>query len=327
MYVDPTLGGTGLTRKDGAIIFEALATGCVSTTAYLTIHNMCAWMLDTFGSQELRERFLPRMCGLELFSSYCLTEPGSGSDAASLRTTAVREGGHFVLNGSKAFISGGGVSDLYLVMARTGGPGPKGISCFLLEKGMQGLSFGANENKLGWNSQPTCAVFMENVRVPVGNLVGKEGEGFKMAMRALDGGRINIGTTAVGGAIAAFNHAVGYVKARKQFDQPIAEFQHTQFKLADMATALQASRLLVFNAAAMLEAKDPSSTQHCAMAKRFATDTSFQVVNDALQMYGGYGYLKDYPVERILRDVRVHSILEGTNEVMRLIISRNVLQN
>eukprot|EP00927_Polykrikos_kofoidii_P047312 TRINITY_DN41417_c0_g3_i1.p1 TRINITY_DN41417_c0_g3~~TRINITY_DN41417_c0_g3_i1.p1 ORF type:complete len:447 (-),score=95.98 TRINITY_DN41417_c0_g3_i1:335-1618(-) len=325
VFVDPDLGGSGLCRQDGAVIFEALATGCTSTTAYLTIHNMCAWMIDQFGNDEIRQRFLPGLCTMELFSSYCLTEPGSGSDAASLTTTAVRDGDDYVLNGSKAFISGGGVSDIYLVMCRTGGPGPKGISCVVVPKDAPGLVFGKNEDKLGWKTQPTSAVIFENCRVPAKNLLGKEGEGFKFAMKGLDGGRISIATCSVGAAARCLEISAAYVKDRKQFGSPIASFQNTQFKLADMAVDLAASRLMVRNAAKLLDEKDSDATTACAMAKRLATDVGFNICNEALQLHGGYGYLKDYPIERYVRDVRVHQILEGTNEIMRLIISRKLL--
>lgn len=328
IYVSEEHGGTGLGRKDAAIIFEALATGCVSTSAYLTIHNMCAWIISSFGTEAQREKYLASVISLDTFTSYCLTEPGAGSDAASLATKAVKDGEHYILNGTKAFISGGGVSDLYVVMARTGGPGPKGISCFLVEKDTPGLSFGANERKLGWNSQPTAMVIMEDVRVPVANLLGGvEGQGFKIAMQGLDGGRVNIATTAVGGAIACLDAAVEHVKVRNQFGKPLSANQNVQFKAADMATELTAARLMVHKAAELMDQGHPSASVHCAMAKRFATDAAFKICNEALQMHGGYGYLKDYPVERFLRDVRVHSILEGTNEIMRLIISRDTLKD
>lgn len=325
VYVGTDVGGSGLGRVDAAILFEALATGCVGTAAYLTIHNMCAWMIDSQGTKEQRERFLPDIVTMNKFCSYCLTEPGSGSDAASLTTRAQDMGDHYVLNGGKAFISGAGVSANYLVMARTGGPGTDGVTCFIVEKGTEGLSFGANEKKMGWNCQPTRQVMFDNCKVPKANVLGGVGNGFKLAMKGLDGGRINIGATAVGGAIAAFQHAVNYTQERKQFGKPISAFQNTQFKLADMATNLVAARQMVLLAAKLLDEKDETATMHCAMAKRFATDTAFEVANQALQMHGGYGYLQDYPVERIVRDVRVHSILEGTNEIMRLIISRNLL--
>lgn len=325
IFVDPEFGGSGLSRQDGAVIFEALATGCTSTTAYLTIHNMCAWMVDSFGSSELRERYLPSLCSMDLLSSYCLTEPGSGSDAASLRTTAIRDGDDYVLNGSKAFISGGGVSDLYIVMCRTGGPGPKGISCIIVPKDARGLAFGKNEDKMGWKSQPTSAVIFENCRVPVKNRLGEEGEGFKFAMKGLDGGRISIATCSVGAAARCLELATTHVKDRKQFGTSIGSFQNTQFKLADMAVDVAASRLMVRQAAKLVDEKDPDATTACAMAKRMATDLGFKVCNEALQLFGGYGYLKDYPIERYLRDVRVHQILEGTNEIMRHIIARKML--
>lgn len=326
IYVRDDVGGTGLSRMDAAVIFESLATGCVSTAAYLTIHNMCAWMLDVQGSEEQRQKYLPDICTMEKFCSYCLTEPGSGSDASSLSTRAELKGDHYILNGSKAFISGAGSTDVYLVMARTSNDGPGGVTCFIVEKDFPGLSFGANENKLGWNSQPTRTVMFEDCQVPKENVLGGVGNGFKIAMKGLDGGRINIGATALGGAVSALNAAVNYTNERKQFGKPISAFQNTQFKMADMATEVTAARLMIHNAATLLDDKDPSATMHCAMAKRFATDTSFEVANQALQMHGGYGYLKDYPAERIFRDVRVHQILEGTNEIMRLIISRAMLK-
>eukprot|EP00941_MAST-03F_sp_MAST-3F-sp1_P000119 g119.t1 len=331
VFVDPEVGGTGLSRLDGSIIFEALSSGCPSTTAYLTIHNMCAGMIDKFGNAEQRKRFLPKLASLEYCSSYCLTEPGAGSDAASLATKArkdVDENGNevYVLNGEKAFISGGGRSDLYLVMARTGGKGPKGISCFAVEsKEVKGLSFGKQEKKMGWNSQPTAAVVFEDCVVPATNRIGEEGQGFVMAMAGLDGGRINIASCSLGAAQASFDHAREHVKVRKQFGKPIAENQHVQFELARMATDLQSSRLMVRQAASMLDEGHPAATAFCSMAKRQVTDACFDVCNKALQLHGGYGYLKDYPLERYLRDVRVHQILEGTNEVMQVIVSRNVL--
>jgi len=327
VYVKDDVGGSGLGRKDAAIIFEALSTGCVSTTAYLTIHNMCGWMIDSFGNDVQRKKYLPKLVTMEHFASYCLTEPSSGSDAASLRTRAVRKGNEYILNGTKAFISGGSVSDIYLIMVRTGADGPKGISCFIVEKGTPGLSFGKQERKLGWNSQPTSMVIMEDCRVPAENLLGSEGQGFVIAMKGLDGGRINIGTTSLGGAQSCLNAALEHVKIRKQFNQTLSNFQYLQFQLADMATELQAARLMIQNAAQLLDEKHPQATVHCAMAKRFATDVGFKVCNDALQLFGGYGYLKDYPVERFLRDVRVHQILEGTNEIMRVIISRSLLKD
>jgi isobutyryl-CoA dehydrogenase len=334
VYVSEEFGGTGLTRLDASIIFEQLSMGCTSTTAYITIHNMCCWMIDQFGTREQKEKYLPDLCSMQKFASYCLTEPGSGSDAASLKTKAVLDSSktHYLLSGEKAFISGGGASDIYLVMARTGPASdintPKqhnGISCFIVEKGSKGLSFGKNEHKLGWNSQPTRAVIMDQCEVPRENMLGSEGQGFKIAMKGLDGGRINIGTCSLGGAQKCFDLASDYVNVRKQFNSTLSSFQNVQFKLADMATNLEASRLLIRQAAAALDAKDPNASVKCAMAKRFATDTCFDVCNDALQLHGGYGYLNDYPIERYLRDLRVHSILEGTNEVMRMIISRSLL--
>jgi hypothetical protein len=325
LFVGEEHGGTGLLRQDGAVIFEALAGGCTSTAAYLTIHNMCAWMIDSFGNDEQKARFLPPLCSMEHLASYCLTEPGSGSDAASLQTKAVRDGDDFVLNGSKAFISGGGVSDIYVVMCRTGGAGPKGISAIVVPKDAPGLAFGKNEVKLGWKSQPTCAVIFENCRVPAANLLGKEGDGFKFAMKGLDGGRISIATCSVGAAAKCLDLALEHSTDRKQFGKPIGEFQNTQFKLADMGVALLSSRLLVRNAAQLLDAKHPDATTACAMAKLHATDQGFTICNDALQLFGGYGYLKDYPIERYVRDVRVHQILEGTNEIMRHIISRKMM--
>lgn len=326
VYVKEDVGGIGLGRLDASIIFEQLATGCTSTTAYITIHNMCAWMIDHFGNQEQREKYLPEVTSMQKFASYCLTEPGSGSDAASLQTRAELKGDHYVLNGSKAFISGAGESDVYLVMARTGGDGASGISCFIVDKDSPGLSFGKNELKLGWNSQPTRAVIMEDCIVPKDNLLGEEGKGFKIAMSGLDGGRINIATCSLGGAAACLDISREYASVRKQFGKPLSSFQHLQFKLADMATQLQASRLMVRNAARLLDAKDPSATMSASMAKAFATEACYQICDDALQIHGGYGYLKEYPVERYLRDLRVHRILEGTNEIMRLIISRKILE-
>src|SRR5215469_16685382 len=325
IYVRDEFGGSGLTRFDAALIFEELATACASTAAYLSIHNMAAWMIDRFGTAEQRARFLPKLMSMEHFASYCLTEPGSGSDAAALATTARHDGDDYVLNGSKAFISGGGSSDLYVCMVRTGDSGPKGISCLVVEKGAKGLSFGKKEEKLGWHSQPTRAVIFDDCRVPAANRLGKEGEGFSIAMMGLDGGRLNIGACSLGGARAAFEAARGYMLERRQFGQRLADFQALQFKLADMASELDAARLLLWRAATSLDAGAPQATLHCAMAKRIATDTGFHVVNEALQLHGGYGYLKDFPIERYLRDLRVHQILEGTNEIMRVIIARRLL--
>ena len=327
IYVDPEVGGSGLGRLDAAIVFEALAYGDVSTAAFLSIHNMASWMIDKFGSQALRERYLPRLTTMELIASYCLTEPGSGSDAAGLRTSAVRDGDHYVLNGSKAFISGAGVSDLYVVMVRTGAAGPRGVSALIVEKGTPGLSFGANERKMGWRSQPTAQVNFDNCRVPIDNRIGEEGEGFKFAMAGLDGGRLNIAACALGGASLAFDCAKSHLETRHQFGRPLKEFQALQFRLADMATELEAARLMVRRGAAAMDAKDPAATKLCAMAKRFATDACFEVANQALQLHGGYGYLKDYPLERIVRDLRVHQILEGTNEIMRVIIARELFRS
>lgn len=326
IYVSEDVGGTGLGRLDAALIFEALSKGDVSTAAFMSIHNMASWMIDQFGSQTLRAKYLPRLATMELIASYCLTEPGAGSDAASLSTRAVRDGDHYVLNGTKAFISGAGVSDLYLVMTRTGAPGPKGISAIVVEKGTPGLSFGANERKMGWNSQPTAMVNFDNVRVPVENLIGNEGEGFRFAMMGLDGGRLNIASCSLGGAALALETAKAHLETRNQFGHPMKDFQALQFKFADMATDLEAARLMVYRGAAALDAKDPQATKYCAMAKRYATDVGFDVANQALQLHGGYGYLRDYPLERIVRDLRVHQILEGANEVMRVIISRELFR-
>jgi len=326
LYVREDVGGSGLGRVEAALVFEALARGCVSTAAFLSIHNMCGWMLDRYGSDDLRRAWLPRLASMEAAASYCLTEPGSGSDAAALRTTARRYGGDYVLNGAKAFISGGGVSDIYLVMCRTGAEGPRGISTILVEKGTPGLSFGAQEKKLGWNSQPTAMVQLDDCRVPASNLIGEEGQGFRIAMSALDGGRVNIAACSLGGAGFALETALAYVQTRRQFGRPLAEFQALQFKLADMATDLEAARLMVLRAAAAIDSDDPDRTRLCAMAKRFATDACFEVADQALQLHGGYGYLKDYPLERVLRDLRVHRILEGTNEIMRVIIAREMLK-
>ena len=320
------VGGSALSRFDAALIFEALATGCPAVSAYISIHNMCAWMIDNFGSNEQRQGFLPPLVSMERLASYCLTEPGAGSDAAALRTRAVRNGDHYVLNGQKQFISGAGNErDFYLVMARTGDAGPKGISTFMVEGGTAGLKFGANERKMGWNAQPTRAVIFEDCHVPVANRLGDEGAGFKIAMAGLDGGRLNIGACSLGGAQSALDKALVYMKERKAFGKRLDEFQALQFRLADMATELEAARTLLWRAAAALDAKAPDATRLCAMAKRFATDTGFGVANDALQMLGGYGYLADYGVEKLVRDLRVHQILEGTNEIMRLIVAREII--
>jgi alkylation response protein AidB-like acyl-CoA dehydrogenase len=327
IYVGAELGGSALTRLDAALIFEELAQGCTSTAAYISIHNMVAWMIDAFASGELRMRFLPDLCSMRKFGSYCLTEPESGSDAASLKTRAVRADDHYVLDGTKAFISGGGRSDVYLVMARTAEGGPQGISCFLVENGTDGLSFGAQEKKLGWHSQPTAMVMFDRCRVPAANRVGSEGQGFKIAMTALDGGRLNIAACSLGGAQFCLERTVGYMKERKQFGTRLADFQALGFRIADYATELEAARLLLHRAATALDQHEPGATRLAAMAKRLATDTGFDVVNGCLQLHGGYGYLRDHPIERVLRDLRVHQILEGTNEVMRLIVSRDILGN
>jgi alkylation response protein AidB-like acyl-CoA dehydrogenase len=326
IYVRDEFGGSGLSRLDATVIFEELASACVSTAAFLSIHNMAAWMIDRFGDEAQRARFLPKLMTMAHFASYCLTEPGSGSDAAALRTRARRDGDDYVLNGSKAFISGGGRSDLYVTMVRTGEPGPRGISCLVIENGVPGLSFGKPEKKLGWHTQPTAMVNFADCRVPIGNRLGAEGEGFQIAMMGLDGGRLNIGACSLGGARASFEAARGYMLERRQFGQRLADFQALQFKLADMATELDAARLLLRRAAASLDKGDPDATLHCAMAKRLATDAGTRICDAALQLHGGYGYLKDFGIERYLRDVRVHQILEGTNEIMRVIIARHLLR-
>lgn len=326
IYVREDVGGSGLTRHDAAIIFEELSRGCVSTAAFLSIHNMCAWMIDSFGDDALRQRFLPKLTRMELIASYCLTEPNAGSDAASLRTSARRDGDEYVIDGAKAFISGGGFSDVYVVMCRTGGEGAGGVSAIIVENGAKGLSFGKPEDKMGWRAQPTAQVMFDGVRVPAANRIGPEGQGFRYAMKGLDGGRLNIGACSLGGAGDALERALSYAKERKQFGRAIADFQATQFKLADMATELEAARALLHRAARALDAQSPDATQLCAMAKRFATDTGSKVANDALQIHGGYGYLADYEVERIVRDLRVHQILEGANEIMRVIVARELLK-
>ncbi|AXS40256.1 isobutyryl-CoA dehydrogenase [Breoghania sp. L-A4] len=326
IYVRDDVGGSDLTRLDAAIIFEELAKGCTSTAAYISIHNMASWMIDTYGNDEQRAKWLPDLCSMNTFASYCLTEPGSGSDAAALRTRATRNGDDYVLNGSKAFISGGGVADVYVCMVRTGDETPSGISCIVVEKDTPGLSFGAQEQKLGWKSQPTAQVNFSECRVPAANLIGAEGQGFRIAMAGLDGGRLNIGACSLGAAQTCLERAIAYMKERKQFGQALAEFQALQFRVADMATELEAARLLLHKAASHVDAKTHDATRLAAMAKRLATDVGFTVVNEALQLHGGYGYLRDYPIERYLRDVRVHQILEGTNEIMRLIIARELFR-
>ena len=325
IYVREDVGGSGRTRLDAALIMEALASGCPAIASYISIHNMVAGMIDKFGSEAQRERFLPRLCRMDILSSYCLTEPSAGSDAAALRTRAVRQGEHYVVNGTKQFISGAGAADLYLVMVRTGENGSGGISTLIIDKDTKGLSFGPNEQKMGWHAQPTRQVIFEDARVPVANRLGDEGIGFKVAMAGLDGGRINIGAASVGGARAALEKTVAYLRERMAFGRRIGEFQALQFRVADMATELEAARLMILRAAASLDSGLPEASLHCAMAKRFATDAGFEIANQALQLHGGYGYLADYGVEKIVRDLRVHQILEGTNEIMRVIISRQVM--
>jgi alkylation response protein AidB-like acyl-CoA dehydrogenase len=326
IYVSEEAGGIGLGRLEAALIMEAMAYGCPSTSAFVSIHNMASWMIDRFGGEAVKAKYLPDLVPMAKIASYCLTEPGSGSDAAALRTRAERDGDHYVVSGSKAFISGGGENEVYVTMVRTGGEGPKGISCLVVEKDMPGVSFGAQERKLGWRNQPTAQVNFDGVRVPVENLVGAEGEGFRIAMAGLDGGRLNIGACSLGGAQRALDEAIAYIRQRTQFGKSIAEFQNTQFKLADMETELQAARLLLYTAAAKVTAGAPDKTKFSAMAKRLATDTGMSVVDRALQMFGGYGYLADYPVEKLFRDLRVHQILEGTNEIMRVVIAREMLR-
>ena len=324
IYISPSLGGSGLTRLDSTLIFEALSHGCTSTAAFLSIHNMATWMIDSFGDEKLKERFVPDLCNFNKISSYCLTEPGAGSDAASLKTKAVRDGKYYIVNGTKSFISGGGTSDIYVTMVKTD---DNSISTLVVEKDSEGLSYGGHERKMGWNSQPTAQVIFEDCKVPVENLIGKEGDGFKFAMMGLDGGRLNIAACSLGTAQSAYERAVNYVNEREQFGKKIQEFQALQFKLADMATDLEASRLILRDAAQKVDENAPDKTKAAAMAKRFVTDACFNVVNEALQIHGGYGYLKDYPLERNLRDLRVHQILEGTNEIMRVIIAREILKD
>jgi len=326
IYVPEDKGGTGLSRLDGALIMEALATGCPAISAYISIHNMVAWMVSKAGTPEQIARWIPKLSSMEWLASYCLTEPGAGSDAAALQTRAEKSGDHYILNGTKQFISGAGATDFYFIFARTGSEGASGISAFVLMKDMPGLSFGANERKMGWNAQPTAQVIMENVMVPAANLVGGvEGQGFRLAMSGLDGGRINIGACSLGAAWSALDKAKAYVFERRAFGKHIGEFQALQFKIADMATDLEAARLMIYRAADSLDRADPQAALYSAMAKRYATDLGFKVCNDALQLHGGYGYLKDYGLEKLVRDLRVHQILEGTNEIMRVVISRKVL--
>ncbi|MFM6828818.1 MAG: acyl-CoA dehydrogenase family protein [Novosphingobium sp.] len=326
IYVSEESGGIGLGRLEAALIMEAMAYGCPATSAFISIHNMATWMIDKFGGDEIKARYLPSLVTMDLMASYCLTEPGSGSDAAALKTTARLEGDHYVVNGTKQFISGGGVNDIYVTMVRTSDDGAKGISCLVIEKDMPGVSFGAPERKLGWNASPTAQVIFDNVRVPVAGRVGAEGDGFKFAMAGLDGGRLNIGACSLGGAQRCLDEAVGYVKDRRQFGKAIAEFQNTQFQLADMATDLEASRALLYLAAAKVTSGAHDKTRFSAMAKKLATDNGSSIVDRALQLFGGYGYLRDYPIERFWRDLRVHRILEGTNEVMSMIIGRDLLK-
>ncbi len=319
------IGGAGLTRLDAAIIFEQLATGCITTTAYLSIHNMVSSLVDRYGNHSLRQLWGPQLTSMNKFASYCLTEPESGSDAASLKTTAVDRGDHYLVNGAKAFISGASVSDVYLTMVRTGDNTYKGISCLLIEKDMQGVSFGAQEIKMGWKAQPTAMVYFEDVKVPKSNLVGEEGEGFRIALNALNGGRINIAACSLGGALACLRACQGYMQERKQFNQPLSELQGLRFYFSNMYTQFESARLMVYRAAYALQNKDIKAPTYCAMAKRFATDVAFQIADRAMQIHGGYGYLHDYQIERIFRDLRVHSILEGTNEIMKEIIAKNTL--
>jgi alkylation response protein AidB-like acyl-CoA dehydrogenase len=325
IFVAEDFGGSGLSRLTGTLIFEALATGCPTTSAFMSIHNMVAGLIDVFGSHEQRRQWLPKLCAMDLLASYCLSEPAAGSDAAALVTRATRDGDDYVINGQKQFISGGGASDLYLVMARSGGEGPSGISAFLVPGDSAGLSFGANERKMGWNAQPTRAVTFENVRVPAANRLGAEGVGFKIAMAGLDGGRLNIAACSLGGGQSALDKTVAYMANRKAFGRRLDEFQALQFRLADMATALEASRALLWQAAAALDRNDVNASRLSAMAKRFVTDACFDVANQALQLHGGYGYLSEYGIEKIVRDLRVHQILEGTNEIMRLIVARSLV--
>jgi alkylation response protein AidB-like acyl-CoA dehydrogenase len=325
IYAAEDVGGSGLSRLDAVLIFEALASGCPTVAAYISIHNMVAWMIDAYGSVEQRQKWLPALCKMELFASYCLTEPGAGSDAAALQTRAARDGDSYVLNGQKLFISGAGESGVYVVMARTGGEGASGVSSFIVPGDAAGISFGASERKMGWNAQPTRAVTFDNVRVPIANRLGAEGEGFKIAMAGLDGGRLNIAACSLGGAQAALEKSLAYMHERHAFGKRLDEFQALQFRLADMATELEASRSFLRRAAAALDRKEANATVLCAMAKRFVTDACFEAANQALQLHGGYGYLAEFGIEKIVRDLRVHQILEGTNEIMRLIVARSLV--
>jgi len=326
IYIRDDVGGSALTRFDAALIFEALATGCPTVSSFISIHNMAAWMIDAYGSNAQRQKWLPRLCTMELIASYALTEPGAGSDAAALSTRAVRDGDHYVLNGQKQFISGAGASDIYVAMVRTGGEGAGGVSTLVIDRDTPGVSFGANERKMGWNAQPTRAVIFENARVPVANRLGEEGIGFKIAMAGLDGGRLNITACSLGGAQSALDKALAYTKERKAFGKRLDELQALQFRLADMAIELEAARTFLWRAAAALDRKDADATMLCAMAKRFGTDAGFAVANQALQLHGGYGYLSEYGIEKIVRDLRVHQILEGTNEIMRVIVARKLIE-
>ncbi|MFB8079588.1 acyl-CoA dehydrogenase family protein [Streptomyces sp. NPDC056013] len=327
VYVREEHGGSGLTRADGVLVFETLATGCPSIAGYLSIHNMVAWMIDRYGAPAQRARWLPGLCSAETLGSYCLTEPGAGSDAAALRTRAERDGGHYVLTGVKQFISGAGASDLYIVLARTGGGGPGGISAFVVERGDPGVSFGANERKMGWNAQPTRQVVLDGVRIPADRRLGAEGEGFRIAMHALNGGRLGIAACSLGGAQSALDRSLTHLADREAFGARLLDAQALQFRLADMATELTAARALVRQAADALDRGDPGAAQLCAMAKRFATDTGFSVADRALQLHGGYGYLSEYGIEKIVRDLRVHRILEGTNEIMNVIVARGLTES
>ncbi|MFE0171336.1 acyl-CoA dehydrogenase family protein [Streptomyces sp. NPDC059002] len=326
VYVREDAGGSGLTRADGVLVFEALATGCPSIAGYLSIHNMVAWMIDTYGDEDQRSRWLPRLCAMEDLGSYCLTEPGAGSDAGALRTTAVRDGDHYVLDGVKQFISGAGAAQVYVVMARTDGSGPDGVSAFLVERDDPGLSFGANEKKMGWNAQPTRQVVLDGVRIPADRLLGGPGDGFRIAMNGLNGGRLGIAACSLGGARSALDRSLAHLAEREAFGARLLDAQALQFRLADMATELAAARALVHQAAQALDRGDSGAPHLCAMAKRFATDTGYAVADRALQLHGGYGYLSEYGIEKIVRDLRVHQILEGTNEIMRVIVARGLTE-
>ncbi len=329
MYCPEEVGGMGLSRLDTVIILEELAAGCTSTAAFISIHNMASWMMATWGTESVKSEWCGDLAMGQKLASYCLTEPGAGSDAGSLRTTAKKDGDEYVINGSKMFISGAGSTDVLVLMARTGTQedGPRGISAFAVAANLDGISYGKNEDKMGWNSQPTRAISFEDVRIPASNLLGKEGEGFKIAMKGLDGGRINIATCSIGAAQACINHTQEYMRERKQFGQTIANFQALQFKLADMVTELVAARHMIRLAATKLDEGHADKTTYCAMAKRFATDVGFEVCNNAIQLHGGYGYIKEYPIERFMRDARVHQILEGTNEIMRMLTARRILED